>query len=240
MRVLFISIVGSVHDKNTWSGTTHYLYKHLSQHYETENLSTLKTKKAPFKFAYRIASKFSSKTFLFDTSHFLAKLYAREIEQYLKSTKDLGLIVSDSSIPMAYLRTNIKTMVYTDSNFNAMLAAHHEFQNLSRLSINRGNDLEERALNNIDYVVYSSEWAKRTAVEAYGINESKIHVNPFGLNLDEIQDIDKVRSAIEDRWRTPAIDLIFIGRNWERKGGDIAYKTMLNLRKNHNFDSWKL
>ena len=238
MKILFVSIVGNVLDKNTWSGTTYYLHKHLSNHYEVFQISSLRGLKKPFEIIFRILNILFNKRILLDTSIILTKLYAFKIKLYLIMHRDIDLVISDSSIPLTFLKSHVKKIVYTDSNFFCMINYYDQFKNLSFGSKRRGNYLEERSLNNVDKIIYSSEWAKNSSVEAYGISEAKIHVIPFGLNLDRITNIAEVFERIKIRSENYKLKLIFIGRNWIRKGGNIAYKTMLNLRKNHNFDAY--
>jgi glycosyltransferase involved in cell wall biosynthesis len=54
-----------------------------------------------------------------------------------------------------------------------------------------------------------------------------VHIVPFGANLDEIPDRERaVRRPLVNTCR-----LLFIGRHWERKGGDLAFETLLTLER---------
>ena len=71
-------------------------------------------------------------------------------------------------------------------------------------------------------IIYSSEWAKRNTVEYYGVNPEKIHVVEFGANIPHPTDYPK-EIAMD------VCNLVFIGRNWKKKGGDKvlgAYKKL--------------
>lgn len=43
--------------------------------------------------------------------------------------------------------------------------------------------LECTSIANASKVVYSSEWAAKSAIEHYGVDEEKIHVVEFGANI---------------------------------------------------------
>jgi glycosyltransferase involved in cell wall biosynthesis len=76
-------------------------------------------------------------------------------------------------------------------------------------------------------LVFSSTWAAQSAIEDYGINVEKIHVIPFGANIDHAPDQQTVTAKL----RSPHCKLLFVGVDWRRKGGDIALETMLSLEQ---------
>ena len=86
--------------------------------------------------------------------------------------------------------------------------------------------IEQKAIANADCIIYSSEWAKRDAVEHYGANPDKIRVIEFGANLPE--DIIPEQISMP---KTYCCNLLFIGRNWQNKGGEKAYQTYLSLKR---------
>ncbi|MEB3160438.1 MAG: glycosyltransferase family 4 protein [Synechocystis sp.] len=85
---------------------------------------------------------------------------------------------------------------------------------------------EEKAMmENSAMVVYSSEWAANSAMHDFGLNSSRIRIIHLGANLDNIPE----KSKIFDKLSIPQCQLLFVGKDWERKGGAIAYQTLLDL-----------
>jgi glycosyltransferase involved in cell wall biosynthesis len=81
-----------------------------------------------------------------------------------------------------------------------------------------GNEQEGLALARASRVSYPSHWAARSARENYATDPSKIAVIPWGANLAfEIPDGD-VHAAISRR-PFEICHLVFVGRDWRRKGG---------------------
>jgi glycosyltransferase involved in cell wall biosynthesis len=76
-------------------------------------------------------------------------------------------------------------------------------------------------------VIYSSAWAARSAIEDYGADPAKIHVVPFGANIDE----PPAREVVLARKQSEQCRLLFLGVDWVRKGGDIAFETLLKLEE---------
>lgn len=74
--------------------------------------------------------------------------------------------------------------------------------------------------------VYSSAWARRSAVADYGVPEERTMVAPFGANLEPEEPFHDAR-GVERRDRC---ELLFVGRDWHRKGGDVALAALAELR----------
>jgi glycosyltransferase involved in cell wall biosynthesis len=131
------------------------------------------------------------------------------------------LILSSSSLPMAYLRTDIPTAFWTDATFASMLGFYGEFSNLSSETIQSGMEVENQAIARCDHAIYSSEWAAKSAIADHRGDPRKVHVVPFGPNLDHAPSTTSVLNAITARDRRTC-KLLFIGYDWERKQGDLV------------------
>ena len=82
--------------------------------------------------------------------------------------------------------------------------------------------VEEKMIETADCLIFSSEWAKDGAINHYRSDSSKIHVVEFGANIPHPSDCQTEISM-------NVCNLVFIGRNWEKKGGDKvlgAYKKL--------------
>ena len=77
--------------------------------------------------------------------------------------------------------------------------------------------------------IFASDWAASIAKDYHHIDPGKVKVVPFGANVEHNNNIQDV-SYIEDRSKN-VCKLLFIGVDWKRKGGDIAFKTAEGLNK---------
>jgi glycosyltransferase involved in cell wall biosynthesis len=99
------------------------------------------------------------------------------------------------------------------------------FANMTKSAVARGKWQEETALKNCRIAAYASTWAAEGARSF--ADPTKIRVLPFGSSLPVLHSADDVaRLAKEKRaTRGKQCELLFVGVNWERKGGSIAVET---------------
>ena len=77
---------------------------------------------------------------------------------------------------------------------------------------------------------YPSHWAADSAVRHYGADRSRIAVIPWGANLPREIAEEEVAAAIARR-PFDRCELVFIGRDWRRKGGDTLAATVAELNR---------
>src|SRR6202000_1447998 len=94
-----------------------------------------------------------------------------------------------------------------------------------------GNDQEKHALKTAALATFPSNWAANTAVSRYGADQSKIDVIPWGANLPREIAQEDVDAAIARR-PTDRCNLVFLGRDWVRKGGQLLVETVEALNRN--------
>ncbi|MBN2556393.1 MAG: glycosyltransferase family 4 protein [Anaerolineales bacterium] len=164
--------------------------------------------------------------------------YAREIEQRLREFSP-DLVLSPGTLPIALLDTDTPLVFWTDATFDALVDFYPAYSNLCPQSKREGHAMDQAALDRCALALYSSPWAAESAVADFNVDPEKIHVVPFGpsLNLapgaDEMEGIIAGRSAgLRSAMDFPLgtdfhpepgpVKLLFMGVDWQRKGGDIA------------------
>jgi glycosyltransferase involved in cell wall biosynthesis len=86
---------------------------------------------------------------------------------------------------------------------------------------------ESAAMEKSSRLVYPSTWAADSVIHDHGVEATKVAVIPFGANMDTPPPADLIlKSKKYDKCR-----LLLVGKEWGRKGGDIALETMRSLRK---------
>jgi len=165
----------------------------------------------------------------YNTNHsFLyARLYARRFKKKLKGKKYDFIFAPRCSTEMSLLKTDIPILYYSDTTFKTMYNYYSWFSNFCKLSEFEGNRIEKLAIDNSSIAVFSSEWAANSAINDYGAPSEKVSIVPFGPNVDEMPTLEDLNfSKTRD-----LVKLLFIGVEWERKGGQIAYDTLIELKK---------
>lgn len=100
------------------------------------------------------------------------------------------------------------------------------FKNVSNLSVRDGDRMEKKALDTSTLAIYSSHWAADAAVGYYKSSNEKVKVIPFGANVSNVPNWNELDHKLDRK-----IKLLFVGKDWERKGGKIAFDTMKELNQ---------
>jgi glycosyltransferase involved in cell wall biosynthesis len=215
-------------DKKTWSGTSYYTLQQLKKYGEVEIFQYdlpkllqewLTTQKS-----------FNNKLFKKQTAVEFLKAYAKYFSKQL--TNDLKkrpvdiLFVSASSQLIAYVKTDIPIIYMTDATFQQLQGYYPYFSNLPGYNTRQGIELDKKAFHIATHCILASEWNKNSAVNDYGIDANKISVIPCGANLDIIPSVDEINLKV-----TSSCNLLFLGVEWDRKGGDITLEAFRQLKQ---------
>jgi glycosyltransferase involved in cell wall biosynthesis len=150
-----------------------------------------------------------------------AKHYSAQVAQRL-STMDVQAIISPLINPIAYLETKQPTILWTDALYASLVGFYPVFNNHSATSIAQGNTITQECLARCKLAIFSSDWAARGALELYGASKEKVKVVPYGSNIDCKHTLDDIRVILKSRSRH-TVKLLFLGKQWYRKGGDIVF-----------------
>jgi glycosyltransferase involved in cell wall biosynthesis len=136
------------------------------------------------------------------------------------------ILAPRASTETAFLKTTIPVVYYSDTTFHSLYNYYEWFSGFSRLSVWEGNRIEKRALENASVCIFTSEWAARSAREFYKIPEHKIHLIPWGPNMETIPAREEVLAPKP----MECCRLLFLGVEWKRKGGEIAFQAFRILK----------
>ncbi len=216
-------------DKKTWSGTSYYTLEQIKKYGEVEIFQYklpkllqewLTTKKS-------INRRWFKKQSAVEFMRAYAKYFSKQLDKDLQKRPVDLLFVSASPQLIAYAKTSIPIVYMTDATFQQLQGYYPSFSNLTGSNIRQGIELDKRAFLKATHCMLASEWNKDSAVNDYGIDPGKITVLPCGANLDKVPIIAPV-NLNEGR----SCNLLFLGVDWVRKGGDIALETFRKLKQN--------
>ena len=148
---------------------------------------------------------------------------ARSIEEKLAAGSFDLVFAPMGSTALAALETTLPIVYLSDTTTKLMLDYYPSFSNL--INAHEASDIEQRAIDKASLLLYPSSWAACSAQADYHADERKIHIVPFGANIDECP----APETLADRTRSDKCSLLFVGADWERKGGSVAYETLLEL-----------
>ncbi|MBK8805451.1 MAG: glycosyltransferase family 4 protein [Bacteroidales bacterium] len=215
-------------DKRTWSGTMYYMAKSLEKHAGEVIYGGPYN---PFfffiqKFIKRITLWTTGKNYLSSYSTVLSYLYKWHFEKLVKKHAPDVIFAGSASVEVSRLNVGCPIINLNDITFELLIDRYNHFTNLTTRSLKRGESIEQLSFNNSKALIFSSQWAADSAHKHYKIPKENIHIISFGANTDRIPLRDEVFNKKYNK-----INILFLGVEWIRKGGNIVYDTFVELQK---------
>lgn len=239
MRIAYVTTY-DVFDSAQWNQEHTGLFtagRYLAQSLESASLSLeyigpLQKRRSPITRAkWLYYRNFFHQDYYSWTEPFILKDYAQQIEKKL-STLNVDIILTpENVIPIAYLKAKQPIVLYTDAPIGALVNFYSYMSNLCQETLDRLYDLEKRAIDNCELVIYTSDWAAQEAIKLYNVNPAKVKIIPWGATVECDRTKNDIQNIIESRHPSPC-KLLFLGFDWDRKGGDIALEVAKQLNKN--------
>ena len=216
-------------DRRTWSGTNYYISQALQKHCgDVSYIGPIQSRERVLgKIIHKLSRLFLHKNFAYNASFLIAKKHAQVAEQRLAG-QTFDVIVAPSAAPeIAFLKTDIPIVLIEDATFVVLHNYYPQYSNLLKTSIRQAHAVAELAIHKARIAIYSSEWAARSAIDYYHADAENVHIIPFGANMETVP----AKEAVLTGKKSAQCRLLFMGVSWERKGGAIAFETLLELEK---------
>jgi len=221
---------GDARSTRAWSGTPYYMSMALTRNVgDVDYLGPVNPSLSSFlgKRFSSVSRKILGKEFDYDHSFLLSRAFGKIFDRKISEEKYDVIFAPASSSIIAFLKTRIPIVYVSDTTFGNMVNYYPRFSRLLSISIRQGNEIERRAITNSTLALFPSEWAANSAIRDYGAKRTKVHVIPFGANIDPVPS----RERILQKRKTDKCRLLFLGRDWERKGGVVAYDAFLKMNR---------
>jgi glycosyltransferase involved in cell wall biosynthesis len=217
-------------DKRASSTCLYYMAQALEKHCgEVYYLGPIRSfeKQILSRFIYEVSWRLFKKHAIHDRPLFVAKKHGKIVAQRLSGRSFDAIVAIWNPADIAFLETDIPITLVLDATYALQQDYYPWFSNLWNWSAQQANKVEEMAYQNATVLLYSSCWAARSAIEDYGVDPQKVHTIFYGANLDTIPS----REMILAKKKSERCRLLFMGISWERKGGEIAFETLLKLEE---------
>lgn len=215
-------------DKSNWSGLGFYISRALRN--SGVEIDYVQAPRSPFEavgVARKLLARAAGKAFYAKRDTLVLKHQAREIGRRIAAS-DVDAVFSPGTLPFAYLETDRPICLWTDATFAAMHEYYPEFIGMSRAAIAAGHAADTAAFGRAALCAFTCDWAAQSAINDYGVDPSRVIVLPFGANMENLPGEAETEAAIAAR-PTDRFELLFIGVDWARKGGDIAVDAVRRL-----------
>ncbi|MBP2058101.1 glycosyltransferase involved in cell wall biosynthesis [Lactobacillus colini] len=221
ITVGYISPVNPEKDRMSWSGTYYNTFhaikntgvnvKWLSYNADSLNFK-IQTKLANIIYKLRYGQGSSTH------SRLMSKIHVRFLDN--KELNDCDVIFAPGQIDMlAKLNTKKPIIYYTDGTFKVMV--NYYWFGFSDKAIKEGNITEDLATSKATYNFRASKWAANSSIKDYHAERKDTYVFPFGADVPNNHDF----ASIPD-YSSKTLKLLFSGKDWKRKGGNIAVEAV--------------
>lgn len=229
MKVGFISGF-DIYDKRAWSGTINFLYETLDKEYD---IYPIVIKPLLFQRIVRkitaIITNEKRKFTIWDQIFYRVNVNVKIREARKKGIKTFFAPAASTILGVANIPSECRVIYLSDATYHCMLNYYYFHE--SQGDIKQYNKMERNSLFRANDIIFSSEWTKQDATHYYKVDADKIHVLPFGANLDDQYIEHDIGSVIR---------ILFVGVEWERKGTDLAIESVKILNKKNYSKQFKL
>lgn len=226
-RIAFATI-GDAREVRFWSGTPFHMSKSLANEgHEVVHVGPLTAPSLPL---YKAYSRFCRAVRTRGISPFHAgpvvAQYAADAARKIRAVSP-DVVLAPAGSTFAWSVPDGVPLVYaSDATFRLVEDYHPNYRNLSRAAREIAERLERNTIARADLVLYPSEWAAESAIRDYGADPARVHVIPWGANLEHAPD----RGSVLGCRKPGPCRLLFIGASWEEKGADMAIEILAELR----------
>ena len=223
IRVGFLSHKNYL-DKNTFSGTLYSMYSALkSRDIELINLGNPQKPSAwqkPLKLIDKVSSVLRDES---ENSNEQYEKFIQQVEKQLKSQPCDLIYAPVASKELSFFETDIPIVYWSDATAKLINETYKVYSCEEDFIL--ASQQELTAVSKASKLVYSSDWAAQSAINDYGAEPKKIEVMPLGANVDKVPDPPETL----EKCNISKCNLLFIGKDWQRKGGRIAFETLVSL-----------
>lgn len=231
LRIAYVTR-GKADDPGNWSGIVRHIRQGLMDAgHEVHPIDGISTA-VPLlsKIRGRMVRMISGKVYAYDRNHGVSRRFAKQVAARLLRM-DVDCVVSPVLQTPAYLQTRLPLSVWDDGPFHCLREIYPQYQGLARDSLRQGDALDRMTIRRADLLAFASHWAADDAVRYHGADPAKTMVIPFGANCDSpFRDEDEALDAIRRKPFSP-LRLLFVGLDWERKGGPLTLAVVQELRR---------
>ena len=232
MKILFASNYDSLVQSN-WSGLGFYIRVSLDR----SGLQVLPYSLPPisiwFSRILNLKKQFVAKMgwgFYIDAHDpMLARFHSRKVDAAAAQFQ-ADAIVSPGSLPVAFCNSPKPLAIWCDATAKALFQTYPAYTNLSWVTRREADITDRSCLRRAAAAVYASDWAAESAKRDYGANPNKVHVIPFGANIEQEPSSAEVQGYLASR-DIEKPTFLFAGVDWLRKGGDFVLETISKIRE---------
>ncbi len=234
LRRLMLATLEDTANPLAWSGSALEIRRALSGAVERLTVvDNLHVKKHPVHAALRIALAGKPARYPLWMTRPALRQFARETAAAIEETHPQALFCISSQcliyLHEFYKGPPIPTFIFSDSAWMAWLEVYKGYYPVP-VGARRFAARERSAARRATGLIYGSEWARQDAAKRFDVSPQKIHVQPMGAAWVPAENDAAIEAAVHAR-STTRLNLLFVAKEWERKGGPLALAIARELQK---------
>lgn len=158
-----------------------------------------------------------------------SRLRSRRIASWLRRQRAIDWVFSPGTLQTAFLKTRVPMASWSDATFHSLSETYPDYQPLSARGRRHGDLIEKAFMHRSRSIIFASDWAYQDALCYYGSDPESTHVVPFGANVESPDLKAPGKDQIRARMQKPRF--LFVGVDWQRKGGDFTVSVVDALRR---------
>jgi glycosyltransferase involved in cell wall biosynthesis len=219
------------HGKNSWSHTVYHMCQILrGGGFDIAFLGPMhaRVERAAGKLVDMSRRVVSRKRYMYFHSIWVSRRFGRVATRRLADAEaPFDLVLASGAVDVAFLKTDLPIVLILDATHMLMREYYPAYTNLSPRSRRELDTIERLAIQRAALILVSSSWAACSVIADYQAAADRVHVIPFGADLESAP----AASILASRRRTDICRLLFLGSDWQRKGGDLAVETLLEIER---------
>jgi glycosyltransferase involved in cell wall biosynthesis len=234
LKHLLLCTVEDPYDQASWSGIPYSLRAALERN--VERLTVFRPgppKRTPINVVKRIwyGRKFPPRFQLWMTNAALKQM-GEEVQAEIDRVRPDAVLSISSQCVIHLRRPGIPVFMFSDAAWITWLSVYQQWE--PKLVLAREySAAEAQAARRLDGLCFGSQWACDEADKLFSTRDEsvakKLHVTPLGANWVPSMTRDEIMARVATRVKDE-IELLYIGRDWERKGGPTAVEVARLLR----------
>jgi glycosyltransferase involved in cell wall biosynthesis len=212
-------------DRTSFSGALYYMYKAL-QKQDVKIINLGNPQQPSFLLNIEKVKNLLRKNGIIKSEKITDDHYEKFIDTVHKQLEinNCDLIFAPlATKELSFLNTNLPILFLSDATPKLIKNSYQTYKNEKEYSL--ACEQELTVISKAQKLIYTSQWAAKSAIDDFNADVHKIEIVSLGANLEFVPPITDIYKKLDYQ----KCRLLFIGGNWKRKGGDIVLETFYSL-----------
>jgi glycosyltransferase involved in cell wall biosynthesis len=221
MKIAFVA-VGNPLNTRAFAGIPYFTLRELRRRFGDGNVHVVNTPR--FDQAVAEARRLNRFGVIPPRTPIVGWAYARMLAPRFEAIRPDAIVCIQSAQKIASFVDRWPCVLAADITVGPLLDYYPQFAKISTRGRRLADKQERKVIESGASIVLSSDWAAQTGAKHYGVPVSRFVVAPFGANFERDPDVAEAP-------RGGPLKLLFVGYDWERKGGEIALEIFRAIRR---------